>query len=76
MYYKQNIIIFCVLILKKIIEFKLVHKVSIIKKDKSTEIFPSLLLKPPYSSALAMPRAEKKISKRLKFQKDDNALPL
>ena len=40
-------------------------------KDKSTEIFPPLLLKPPYTCACPLCRAEslKKVSKRFKFKR-------
>ena len=44
---------------------KFVYKVKT-NKDKSTEIFPPLLLKPTDICTRAMPRA-KKVSKRFKF---------
>ena len=48
------------------------------KKDKSTEIVPSLLLTPPNICALRMCNAEsqKRSAKGSDFKEEDRALPL
>ena len=66
---------FLFLVCNKIVEFNFVHEVWIIKyiinKDKSTEIFPPLLLKQTNICQRAMPRAKKRSAKGTNYSEDD-----
>ena len=63
-----------------IIEFKFVHEVCIIKKNKQRQIYiifpPLLLLKPTDKCARAMQRAKRSKQKGSTFKEDDRALPI
>ena len=57
-------------------KFELQSKTNKDKSSESIEIFPPLLLKPPYICARAMPRAQKRSAKGSSVKEDESALSL